>query len=71
MNPSNEPYRPRKDDHLVEPLLSGLGFEGDEAAQELLHEVDPELERPGRLLRWIRSARDVMRGSLSRPRRDR
>ena len=71
MNPSNEPYRPRKDDHLVEPLLSGLGLEGDEVAEEMMHEMDPEQDRPGRLLRWIRSARDVMRGSRSRPRRDR
>lgn len=71
MDESEDPYLPRKDDHLVEPMYSGLGLDGDEEAAELLHEVDPDERRPGRLLRWIRSARDVMRGRLSRPGRDR
>jgi len=72
MTASEEPYQPRKDDHLVEPMYSGLGLDGDEEAAEFLHEVDPDEPRPrGRWLRWIRSARDVMRGRLSRPGRDR
>ena len=57
----DDDYRPRKDDHLVEPMFSGLGVNADDDAREFLHEEDPEAEEPGKLLRWIRSARQVMR----------
>ena len=61
-------YRPRANDHLVEPMYSGLGVGGDEEAREFLHEVDPEADEPGVFLRFLRSARRLMgRGGAVRP----
>ena len=79
MTEDEEEYRPRKDDHRVEPMYSGLGL-GDDQARESAgarHEVEPDSEQPGLLLRWIRSAREIMRGersvkrTASRPKRGR
>jgi len=61
MNEDRDDHRPREHDHLVEPMYSGLGVGDEEAARAFLHEVDPDAEEPGVLLRWIRSARRILR----------
>lgn len=56
MGDSDETYRPRESDHLVEPMFAGLGV-GDEDAGET--EKEPQV-RPTlwtRLVRFLRGRR--------------
>ena len=48
---SEEPYRPREDDHLVEPVFAGLGVGDEEGAESERDDV----RRPGWLARLWRA----------------
>lgn len=53
----DEDFRPRENDHLVEPMFAGLGVDGDEPAPEG-DEVSAQNGRSllARVLAWLRAA---------------
>ena len=53
-------YRPREDDHLVEPMFAGLGV-GEEREEEDAPPVEEEGSRGGFLAALVRLLRRVFR----------